>query len=348
MPIFPNAQNFRVENMHIDSSQNVYNTMDKRIDVPTIACQLGLRNLALRDALAKAIEEDPLIFERQIRVQMDKLVVAPFNRVCASGELDRSTFPHAILIDGLDECSGEDNQAELLSTIKDCLLNNDLPFRIFIASRPEWAIRTALDNDPEGYLCRIAYHIKLSDIRSRDPRAQSPLWPTKEDIEKLVAAASGQFVYAATVVKYISERRGSPVDRLRAIIDWTPEGCQQTRPLELLDILYRNILSTAKELYEAVDTNQGRDFLLLVRAHQMNADHRIGNVQGSVRSFDEILSLEDGGHQVLFSDLHSLVFIRQDSGRTEDDLHEHELADIVKSYFDKWKERYSENGFTEK
>ncbi|KAJ2929155.1 hypothetical protein H1R20_g7949, partial [Candolleomyces eurysporus] len=438
--------------------------------VPTIACQLGLHNPALRDAIGKVIEDSPLIFEKKIKIQMDMLVVAPFKRLCASGELDRNTFPHAILIDGLDECSGEENQAELLSTIKHCLLDNDLPFRIFIASRPEWAIRTALDNDPEGYLYRLAYHIKLSDMydatsdirrylwtrlrgigsRSRDRRAQSPLWPTKEDIEKLVEAASGQFVYAATVVKYVSERRGSPVDRLRAIIDWTPDGGQQTRPLELLDNLYRNILSSAKELYEAVDTNRGRDFLLLLRAHQMNADHRIGGTQNSTRDFDEITSLEEGGHQVLFSDLHSLVFVRQDpkisgvweemrfyhlsfsefldselraqhlfvsetrvrqyvvesclqkllqqedfsenvslnliigalhrysddqityvddlrlidftrnNGRwsglvrftlnaiqhLNDDLHEHELADIVKSYFDKWKERYKD-GFPE-
>ncbi|RXW19085.1 hypothetical protein EST38_g6765 [Candolleomyces aberdarensis] len=297
--------------------------------VPTIACQLGLRNHALRNAIEEAIEEDPLIFKKRLATQMDTLIVAPFQRACASGGLDSITFPHAILIDGLDECSGEENQDELLSTIKRCLLDNDLPFRISIASRPEWAIRTALDNDPEGCLYQLTYHIKLSDIydatsdirrylwtrlcgigsRSRDRRAQSPQWPTKEDIEKLVAAASGQFVYAATVVKYVSERRGSPVDRLRAIIDWTPEGGQQTRPLELLDILYRNILSTAKELYEAVDTNQGRDFLLLVRAHQMNSEYRIGHCRSSIRDFDEIISLEEGGHRVLFSDLHSLVVV---------------------------------------
>ncbi|KAJ2927356.1 hypothetical protein H1R20_g9738, partial [Candolleomyces eurysporus] len=300
--------------------------------VPTIACQLGLHHFALRDTIAKAVEKNPLIFKKKIKVQMETLVVAPFKRVCASGELDRSTVPHAILIDGLDECAGEENQVELLSMIKHCLLDNDLPFRIFIASRPEWAIRSALCSEPEGYLYQLAYHVPLSDKydatadirrylwrklqdigrRSHDRRGQSRLWPTKEDVEKLVAAASGQFVYAATVVKYVSERRSSPVDRLRTIIDWTPEGGQQTRPLELLDILYRKILSTAKELYEAVDTNRGRDFLLLVRAHQMNSDCRITGVIRSAHNYDEVIGLGDGDHQVLFSDLHSLVFFRQD------------------------------------
>ncbi|KAJ2935806.1 hypothetical protein H1R20_g1290, partial [Candolleomyces eurysporus] len=298
--------------------------------VPTIACQLGLRHSALRDTIAKVIEEDPLIFKKNIKLQMDALLVSPFKRLCASGEMDRNTFPHAILIDGIDECSGEENQAELLSTIKHCLLDNDLPFRIFIASRPEWAIRSALDSEPEGYLYQFAYHIKLSDkydatgdirrylqrrlrdlgSRSRDRRAHSHLWPTKEDIEKLVEAASGQFIYAATVVKYVSERRSSPVDRLRTIINWTPEGGQQTRPFELLDTLYRNVLSTAKELYEAVDTHRGRDFVLLIRAHQMNSTGRVG-IMSNIRHFDEIIGLEEGGNEVLFSDLHSLVFFRQ-------------------------------------
>ncbi|RXW22784.1 hypothetical protein EST38_g3095 [Candolleomyces aberdarensis] len=298
--------------------------------VPTIAYQLGLRNSVLQGIIVKAIEKDPVIFNKTLKIQMDTLIVAPFQRLCASGELDRGTFPHAILIDGLDECSGEENQAELLYTMKQCFLDNDLPFRIFIASRPEWAIRTALDNDPEGHLCQLAYHIKLSDkydatadirrflwrrlqdigSRSHDRRSQSRLWPTKEDIEKLVAAASGQFIYAATVVKYVSERRSSPVDRLRTIINWTPEGGQQTRPFELLDHLYRNILSTAKGLYEAVDTNQGRDFTLLIRAHQMNSTHRVGSVGNTTHNFDEIVGLEEGGSEVLCSDLHSLIFFR--------------------------------------
>ncbi|RXW14952.1 hypothetical protein EST38_g10898 [Candolleomyces aberdarensis] len=295
--------------------------------VPTIAYQLALQNPALRDAIGKVIEEDLLIFKKQTKTQMDKLVVTPTKRLCASGELDRNTFRHAILIDGLDECSGEENQAELLSTIKHCLLDNDLPFRIFITSRPEWTIRSALEPEPKGYLHQLAYHIKLSDMydatsdirrylwnrlrgigsRSGDRRALPHLWPTQEDIEKLVAAASGQFIYAATVVKYVSERHTSPVVRLQKIMSWTPEAAQQTQPFERLDILYRSILSTAKELYEAADTNQGRDFVLLVRAHQLNSDGRVG-----------------------------------------DDLHEHELADIVKSYFNDWKERYKSYGFSEK
>ncbi|KAJ2925909.1 hypothetical protein H1R20_g11186, partial [Candolleomyces eurysporus] len=312
------------------SSQDPTRNNPSRI-VPTIAFQLGQHDPRLREYITKAIEKDPPIFTRTTQTQMDTLVVRPFKQLQANGDYDPDSFPHTVLIDGLDECSGEERQAELLSTIKHCLLDNDLPFRIFIASRPEWAIRSALNSETRGYLHPLAYHIQLSDkydatddirrylwrrlqdigSRSHDPRGRSWSWPRVEDIEKLVLAASGQFVYAATVVKYVSERRSSPVDRLQTVVDWTPKKGQLARPFEALDILYTSILSAAKESYEAVDTNQERNFLLLLRAHQINSDFRVGE-RWDAHEFDDILNLESNAYQVLVSDLHSLVVFHQD------------------------------------
>ncbi|KAJ2924210.1 hypothetical protein H1R20_g12892, partial [Candolleomyces eurysporus] len=295
-----------------------------------MAFQLGQHDPTLQDFIRKAIEKDPPIFTRTIQTQMDTLVVRPFKELQVNVDFDAGSFPHAMLIDGLDECAGEERQAELLSTIKHCLLDNDLPFRIFIASRPEWAIRSALNVETQGYLHPLAYHIRLSDTydatkdirrylwrrlrdigsRSYDPRARSQSWPTVEDIEKLVLTASGQFVYAATVVKYVSEHGSSPVDRLQTVVDWTPEEGQLTRPFEALDVLYASILSAAKESYEAVDSRRGRNFLLLLRAYQIN----FGALAGpwwSAPEFDEILDLERNAHEVLVSDLHSLVVFHQ-------------------------------------
>ncbi|KAJ2933859.1 hypothetical protein H1R20_g3246, partial [Candolleomyces eurysporus] len=298
--------------------------------IPTITFQLGKHDRRLRDYIREAVEEDPPIFTRTIQTQMDTLVVRPFKELQANVNFDAGSFPHVMLIDGLDECAGEERQAELLSTIKHCLLDNDLPFRIFIASRPEWAIRSALNAEARGYLHPLAHHIQLSDkydatkdirrylwrrlrdigSRSYDPRARSKSWPTMEDIEKLVLAASGQFVYVATVVKYVSERRSSPVDRLETVIDWTPEEGQLARPFEALDALYAGILSAAKELYEAVDMHRRRNFLLLLRAHLINNDARFG-ARWDAHEFDEILDLERNAHEVLVSDLHSLVVFHQ-------------------------------------
>ncbi|RXW23592.1 hypothetical protein EST38_g2266 [Candolleomyces aberdarensis] len=292
--------------------------------IPTIAYQLGSNNPTLREAISEAVTKDPLIFKKSLKTQMHRLIIRPFedlSRTISKPEL--AALPYAILIDGLDECTDEQRQAELLATIDECLLQNDaLPFRIFIAGRPEWAIRSALEDT--GYLHQKAYHIQLSDQydassdirrtlwrrlrelgrRSGDPRAQSPSWPSEEDIETLVVNASGQFIYAATVIKFVSERRSSPVDRLRAVLTWTPED--RAQPFAALDLLYTNIVSAAKEAYEAAHPE--RDFLLLLRVYQLLGNaHWTDHIGFAAVEVNELLDLEDNAHRWLISDLRSLV-----------------------------------------
>ncbi|RXW24249.1 hypothetical protein EST38_g1611 [Candolleomyces aberdarensis] len=303
----------------IDPTRNTVSAV-----IPTIAYQLGSNSPVLREAISGAVTKDPLIFEKSLKTQMNKLIVDPIedlSREFSKPEL--AALPYAILIDGLDECTDEQRQAELLATIDDCLLqNNTLPFRVFIASRPEWAIRSALE--VAGHLHQKAYHIQLSDQydasgdirrvlwrrlrdigrRSGDPRAQSPSWPSEEDIETLVLNASGQFIYAATVIKFVSERRSSPVDRLRAVLTWTPED--RAQPFAALDLLYTNIVSAAKEAYEAAHPD--RDFPLLLRAYQLLQEGRwTSPFIAPLDVSDEILCLEDSSHPWLISDLRSLV-----------------------------------------
>jgi hypothetical protein len=287
--------------------------------IPTIAYQLGSNNPAVREVISATVMKDPLIFEKSLKTQMNKLIIDPIGDLFrAIPKTELVALPYAILIDGLDECADEQRQAELLATIDDCLLQNEaLPFRIFIASRPEWAIRSALGDT--GYLHQKAYHIQLSDQydasgdirrvlwrrlrdigrRSGDPRAQSTSWPSEEDIETLVANASGQFIYAATVIKFLSERRSSPVDRLRAVLTWTPDD--RAQPFAALDLLYTNIVSAAKEAYEAAHPE--RDFLLLFSALRL-LSHYVFDISSM---FQEVTSLEDNAYRWLISDLQSLV-----------------------------------------
>jgi hypothetical protein len=276
------------------------------------------------------IEEDPLIFDQSLEAQADALIVRPVEYLRDIGT-DLSDLPYAILIDGLDEAKGEDRQAELLTAIRRCLLVDDLPFRIFIASRPEWAIYSALQ--PGGHLRDMAYHIQLSDkydatadmrryLRRRFEdiglRINDPKWCSEDDIETLVQAGSGQFIYVATVYKYITERRASPATRLNTVLTWTPHAEQVAKPFEVLDRLYYNILSAAKDTYEAVDTHHGRDFLLLFRVHHTGiTGFRFRDLDGrgvgfSADVLSALLCLEHRAEQALISDLRSLVALEAD------------------------------------
>jgi hypothetical protein len=333
-----------------DTSRNTASAI-----VPTIAYQLGSKHFMFRCFVAAAVERDPLIFSRSLETQLNALVVRPFDSLRESRPCDISTFPYVILIDGIDECQdelittanlrnvntvancrAEDRQTELLTAIKNTLLKHDLPFRIFISSRPELPIRSALD--AYGSLHGLAYHIQLSDqydatedmrryLRRRFDdiglRINQRDWFTEGDVDTLVRAGSGQFVYVATVFKYVSERRASPAHRLKAVLDWAPG--QEARPFQALDVLYTTILTKAKEAYEAVDTHGGRDFLLLLQIHRLNikiSDNYecLFNASRSDTNSDEsdvvsaLLNLESKALETLTLDLHSLVYLRDKPG----------------------------------
>ncbi|KAJ2921849.1 hypothetical protein H1R20_g15245, partial [Candolleomyces eurysporus] len=307
--------------------------------IPTIAYQLGRRNPILKKQIKSAVEEEPLIFSQTLQAQIFGLILNPLEGT----KMDLSCLPHAILIDGLDECMGEDRQAELLTAIEVCLLAKGLPFRIFVASRPEWAIRTALE--PGGHLHKMAYHIQLSDKYDASAdmrrylqrrfediglRVGNPQWFNQDDIDTFVRAASGQFIYVATVYKYISERRGSPAERLKIVLTWAPHEGQMARPFEVLDTLYTNILFAAKNAYEAVDTHHGRDFLLLIRAHHINLAGSSGMSVFPLPAdtLSMLLGLGVGGEENLFSDLRSLMTLEKNQ---QEDL---QLRLYHKSFFD--------------
>jgi len=49
-----------------------------------------------------------------------------------------------------------------------------------------------------------------------------PSWPSVDVLEGLVTKSSGQFIYAATIVKYVSSPRHQPEDRLNVVLGIRP------------------------------------------------------------------------------------------------------------------------------
>jgi hypothetical protein len=312
--------------------------------VPTIAYQLGLHHSQLRHFIGEAVDDDHLIFQRSLKTQMEALVVRPVERFRHHmPSAPAFSLPFLVTIDGLDECNGERRQKEILSAIHTSLLLSDkTPFRIFLSSRPELSIRTAV----EGYLEKFTYHLRLSDdfdatedIRrmalrrlreigrqSRDPRAQPHLWPTVEDVDDLVHAASGQFIYVATAIRYISKRRGSPIQRLQTVLEWGRGRNQPTiEPFALLDLLYLSILSNAKEAWDASNPGSPDDFVTLLRVFERyrNAAYAYSSYlvvpkYHESNDFCLLLGLDDTLLDIITLDLRSLVRV---TGKYSGSLH---------------------------
>ncbi|KAJ3516952.1 hypothetical protein NMY22_g14081 [Coprinellus aureogranulatus] len=139
--------------------------------------------------------------------------------------------PGVVAVDGLDECgaivngslsdperfeaqrSREDDQTSILTVILEAMNDAAFPFQFLIASRPEPGIRGFFstsgsgatheiflgdEHDPDADI-NLYLNSKFSQIRNR--HRYHPFWPREQDIAQLVKDASGQFIYAATVIR---------------------------------------------------------------------------------------------------------------------------------------------------
>ena len=223
--------------------------------VPTIAYGIAQTNLISRRSISLAIELDPHIFSREKGVQFSKLVLEPLSSLST-----RRGRPYVLIIDGLDECLQEVEQKAILRLFSE---NHAQGMKILVASRPEHAIRSSFDDTPlqdlhirlalgneyEAYEdIRLFLGDKFAEIKRNHRRKAfiPPAWPSVEDIDKLVSKSSGQFIYAATIIKYISADRHCPIAGLYSIVEnASPPDGRRDLPFAELDALYGYILQRA-------------------------------------------------------------------------------------------------------
>jgi len=101
---------------------------------PTIAYQLSLCLPGFDTAISEIMEQNPSIIDRDLSIQLQKLIIEPCRRSICTGTL-------VIVIDGLDECEGQNIQQEILRSIGTIIREGPIPLRFFVASRPEPHIR---------------------------------------------------------------------------------------------------------------------------------------------------------------------------------------------------------------
>ncbi|KAF9553750.1 hypothetical protein CPC08DRAFT_713480 [Agrocybe pediades] len=230
---------------------------------PTIAYQMCLALPLVYDQIVAAVERDPLIFRKNISAQINTLFVEPFVPFISSGLLDVRTHRFCILIDGLDECVNRKACCEMLEILAKGIRRERIPVVVIVASRPEYDITCALTSPR---LERMSKRLKLGEAyRSKDDirlylqdsfkaitlnhpskKFIPANWPGMGTIEKLVQKASGQFIYPATVVKYLSSRRHSPTKRLNLLFDL--QSGNKDMPFAALDALYLHIVSKVEDI----------------------------------------------------------------------------------------------------
>ncbi|KAF5316786.1 hypothetical protein D9619_006529 [Psilocybe cf. subviscida] len=230
---------------------------DVRLVFPTIAFQLAQFSPRFRTGLVEVLELDPDCGSKALDLQFAKLILQPFSAMSLS-------TPVIVILDALDECEPETLTLTLLRIIYENITS--VPFlRVFMASRPEWYIRAALDlcyvrEPPNPWVRNLVLHedihaaevendirlflnLRLQAIWDKRTKQSSIRWPSEDDLEKLVQQSGKLFVYAATAVRFITGNRGLNLNRqlstlLRVKIGDIPDG----EPYRQLDGLYLQIL----------------------------------------------------------------------------------------------------------
>ena len=195
------------------------------------------------------MEFDPTLHTKSMVVQLQTLIVDAFR--------DLSPLPqrsYLVIIDGLDECQDKATQQLILQLLCESIIVHKLPLRFLIGSRPESHIRASFDRES---LYTIAHRVVLDetfnpgrDIRVllRDGFAKicsensilshvERPWPSEGIIDLLVQRSSGQFIYAATVLKFVGADFCNPTKQLALVLKPDPTAFSD------LDQLYTQILS---------------------------------------------------------------------------------------------------------
>ncbi|KAF5358387.1 hypothetical protein D9756_001251 [Leucocoprinus leucothites] len=237
--------------------------------IPTIAYQMAIHSHHYKSAIARKLASDPSILDATLEAQFRGLIEEPFLQLSSHGLQPFSEAFHVIVVDGLDECSGDEAQCQLVELIKEAAQKTYLPLLWLICSRPERHLKSTFSQIEYAHVCSREELIFDNELRAdveRFMRARfkeihhkyrdtigvsvdNP-WPTESDLTTVMEQVSGHFVVASVAERYVGDpSAGDPEAQLISLLSML-RGLGEisaSNPLEALDIFYYRILSKVSE-----------------------------------------------------------------------------------------------------
>ncbi|CAH0058448.1 unnamed protein product [Clonostachys solani] len=218
------------------------NRGDSGLFFSTLAFQLVSSVPGYGQALKEILDENPSLMNKSLRDQFNQLLVEPLSLV---PKHTPNPTPFILIVDALDECA-DDNDIRmiihLLSTTE-AISNSSWRLRTFLTSRPELPIRLGFGairgtfqdlvlHDIPSYIVERDISVFLQDELANvrfdynltvPQHRQLPLdWPGQARIKYITDMASPLFIAAATVCRFVSDRRiGSPEEQLAKIVNFS-------------------------------------------------------------------------------------------------------------------------------
>ncbi|KAF4617852.1 hypothetical protein D9613_006411 [Agrocybe pediades] len=288
--------------------------------VATLAYQLycAFPETEVQTEILSTIKKDPLVFKKTLQEQFTSLIIQPLRAHLSKDRSAQLPVPFLIVIDGLDECTDHTAQKAVLTCLAESLRHSSISIPIFVASRPEHDIKmsfsskslkdihTCLSLDLQGTNdansdVRLYLYDRFAEIKDdfdtrTTGRKLDQDWPGDKVIESLVWKASGQFIYAATVIRYVESTRHRPDHRLDIVLNLRP--VHGDHPFAELDSLYAMILKSALDIERVLDV------LSLCFIND-------GPICCSI--IEKLLSYDEGEVETLFCDMGALVQFELDN-----------------------------------
>jgi hypothetical protein len=230
-------------------SRNIAATRAPSTILPTIAYQLAHYQQAFRSSVCTAIASDEDVSTRVIAAQA-KILFDKIAYVSVSNE------PLLIVLDALDECyvEGSCEGGDAIPLLLDKL--GSLPhIKILITSRAEDTIKRMFSrmanqfalHDIEADIVQGDIHLYFEHCLTLLAYARKlPLpFPTNDGLDELVKRAGTLFIYAATVVKWVSDPKAQPTLRLQQVLE--QDADEVAFQHQMLDRMYARILEQAAE-----------------------------------------------------------------------------------------------------
>ncbi|KAK7033738.1 hypothetical protein R3P38DRAFT_3264065 [Favolaschia claudopus] len=272
---------------------------------PTLAYQLSVACPEFRATLAPRVVKNPALVGKSLSIQLQALVLEPYRDAA-------SNHPFVMVIDGLDECDGEDLQQQIMHCAMDA---HSFDLRFLVVSRPESHIhamvpRTSVDHlIIEGSFPDIQRYLvdEFKRIRTTHEAMLGVIhpWPGYDKINTLVYKSSGHFIYAATIIRFIEDGDWNPVERLAIIMGGEEPDGDTNSPFAALDQLYIHILTAVP--------SQSRLRRILAIASAQNEVWNLGSF--SVYDIAQILQTTSTNIHLTLRKLRSVIWLPETDGK---------------------------------
>jgi hypothetical protein len=278
---------------------------------PAIAYKLSGSHGRMRSIIHQTIQADRTIIGKSPDAQLLHVIIEPFTvtpylttRLMGTVLL---TPPFLLIIDGLDECNGDENQSLVVELIGRLVDHDYRIVRCLITSRPEPQILAAitllkttvtrvtlyeetwdLNRDIRTHLCS-----GFDEISARLPQHMFRPWPSDGILEALVQKAGGNVIYNSIVLRHVEDQDSLPANPLRDVLNLLPVP-------EPLDQLYQQILSDYYTRYHGSLLHILK--FLFLRNPEMEKDFAIPAIEDS-------LGLDASEVTVILRRFHSILKI---------------------------------------